>query len=255
MNENEIVKKAEKQATALALLMSNPRNFASLFNTLDEPFLPISQNDLTIIKPPLSFQTFVKDLYRVSHAHAVIQEWCRGGYRLHLLVVSTVLDDPLLAFHIWYYFVKYLNMKCDAGAANLIPLIPAVFYTGETWESSTNFKDIITPPPAGFCKADLRPSFPFTVTGPHMTKEEDIFNMPSNDLRFFMGAVRYQNDKAQLEQFIHQHLSDCLISTQSLYVTAVITDNQKLEKCYRKGKFDTEETIESETVLPLLLEI
>ena len=134
MNEKEFIKKADKEAKALALLMSNPRNFASLFNTLDEPFVPIRANDLTIVKPPLPFHTFVNDLNRWSHAQAVIQECKVDRYRLHLMVVSTALDDPLLAFHIWYYFVKYLNMQCDAGAVKLIPLIPAVFYTGETWE-------------------------------------------------------------------------------------------------------------------------
>ena len=42
MNEKEILKKADKETKALALLMSNPRNFASLCSTLDEPFVPIS---------------------------------------------------------------------------------------------------------------------------------------------------------------------------------------------------------------------
>ena len=254
MNEKEFIKKADKEAKALALLMSNPRNFASLFNTLDEPFVPIRANDLTIVKPPLSFHTFVNDLNRWSHAQAVIQECKVDRYRLHLMVVSTVLDDPLLAFHIWYYFVKYLNMQCDAGAAagKLIPLIPAVFYTGETWECVTDFKDMIEPGPEGFCRCDLRPSFPFTVNGPYMTDEEKILDMPSNDLRFFMGLVRYQKDKSQMETFIRAHMSHCLISRQALYVTGVIIDNRKLERCYTKGKNDTEKTIEAETILELL---
>ena len=254
MNEKEFFKKADKETKALALLMSNPRNFASLCSTLDEPFVPIRANDLTIIKPPLSFQKYISELDLGIPEQAVIQEWKFDRYRLHLMVVSTALDDPLLAFHIWYYFVKYLNMQCDAGAVKLIPLIPAVFYTGETWECVTDFKDMIEPGPEGFCKTDLRPSLPFTVNGPYMTDEEKIFDMPSNDLRFFMGMVRYQKDKAQMETFIRVHMSHCLISRQALWVTGVIIGNRKLERCYAPGKNDTEKTIEAETVLPLLLE-
>lgn len=71
--------------------------------------------------------------------------------------------------------------------------------------------------------------------------DEEILAMESNDMKFFMGVIKYSKDSEAIENYIRQHCNTFEISPQSAYISGVMTDMKWLEKKYAKRRNERQE--------------
>ncbi len=253
---------------AMAVLMRDPDNFASLINATDffaEKILPedLVERDSRLAslrfadmeKMKKKGQTLYRDVYKTWY----------GRYTFHVGLENASDGDPTLAVRNLNYDSTDYHMQTAAkqkenrkkwekkpeGLTNqewlrklenkdsLDMVFTAVLFTGEVWDCATDIKDMIRVPD-DYVKR--KPTWPLEIINPHEMSDEKILAMESNDMKFFMGVVKYSKDSEAMKNFINTYCNTFTVSPEIAYITGVVTNTKWLEEKYRWQREEREES-------------
>ena len=253
---------------AMAVLMRDPDNFASLINGTGffaEKILPEDLVERDSRLASLRFadmermkkkgQTLYRDVYKTWY----------GRYTFHVGLENASMSDPTLAvrnlnYDATEYHVQTVSKqrenrkKWENGKKGLSNdewlrklektepvemLMTAVLFTGEEWDCASDIRDMI-PVPDDYVKR--KPTWPLEIINPHEMSDEKILAMESNDMKFFMGVVKYSKDSEAMKNFIDQYCNTFTVSPEIAYITGVVTNTKWLEEKYRWQRDEREES-------------
>ena len=195
---------------AMAVLMRDPANFASLFNAMQFFKEKIRSEDLVERDSKLASLRF-EDMERMKKKgqtlyRDVFKTWV-GKYKVHMGIENASAGDPTLAIRTLNYDATEYHIQMAAkqkenrkkwekkpeGLTNqewlrklenkdsLDMVFTAVLFTGEVWDCATDIKDMIRVPD-DYVKR--KPTWPLEIINPHEMSDEKILAMESNDMKF-----------------------------------------------------------------------
>ena len=242
---------------AMAVLMRDPANFASLFNAMQFFKEKIRPEDLVKRDSKHASLRF-EDMERMKKKgqtlyRDVFKTWV-GKYKVHMGIENASAGDPTLAIRILNYDATEYHIQMAAKqkenrkkwkgkkekglteewlrklekADSLEMFVTAVLFTGEEWDCARDIKDMIDVPDE---YVRWKPSWTLQIINQHEMKK--ILAMESNDLKFFVSVIKYSKDSETMENFIRQHCNTFEISPQIAYITGVMTEMKWLEEQYR----------------------
>ena len=252
---------------AMAVLMRDPENFASLFNSMHIFKEKIRPEDLVERDSRLATLRF-EDMERMKKKgqtlyRDVYKTWI-GRYKVHMGLENASAGDPTLAirtlnydateYHTQMAAMQKENRKKWKGKKekglteeewlrklkmtdSLELLVTAVLFTGVEWDCAKDIRDMFEIPDE---YVKWKPSWPIFIVNPYEMSDEEILAMESNDMKFFMGVIKYSKDSVSMETFIKQYCNTFEISPQIAYITGVMTDMKWLEKKYAEKRNERE---------------
>ena len=259
----------------MAVLPSNPDNFAALFNATH--FFPekILLEDLEERDSRLSTMRFEQIEERVAKgqtlARDILKDW-HGPYTFGLGIENQTTADPAMPVRSLNYdaigYQKQVKAIRDAnnrkwskrkqktrlpkdltdgeklsrfGKTDRIhAMVTAVLYTGDAWDCATDLKEMFVVPEE-FMK--WMPSWPVNVINPHAMSDEEIMAMESDDMKFFMSVVKYSKDKKKMKEISQKYFSQFYVSPQAAYITGVVAKIDWMEEKYEDRKDEIKESV------------
>ena len=258
----------------MAILLSNPRNFAALFNSLHIFQDKILPEDLAEMDSRLSVLRF-KDYAEIKKKGQTLYRdnlkiW-KGRIPVCLGAENESKADPTMAIRILNYeAINYERQVAAIQARNewewsdgehihypeeltageklsrfkkkdkLYPVFTAILFTGDTWDCATNLNEMFTIPD-NFMK--WIPSWPLCLIDPHQMDDDKIMDMDSNDMKFFMSMVKYSKDKKKMKEISQKYFSQFYVSPQAAYITGVVAKIDWMEEKYEDRKDETKESV------------
>ena len=267
----------------MAVLLSNPDNFAALFNAthfFPEKILP---EDLEERDSRLSTMRFEQIEERVAKgqtlARDILKDW-HGPYTFGLGIENQTTADPAMPVRSLNYdaigYQKQVKAIRDANnrkwskrkqktrlpkdltdgeklsrfkkTDTIHPMVTAVLYTGDAWDCATDLKEMFVVPEE---LMKWMPSWPVNVINPHAMSDEEIMAMESDDMKFFMSMVKYSTDKEAMKRIAMTYFKEFCVSPQICYITGVVLNDNWLIDKYREKR---NERVESEDMCIALKE-
>ena len=114
-------------------------------------------------------------------------------------------------------------------------IVTAVLFTGGEWDCAKDIRDMFEIDDE---YVRWKPSWPLQIINPHEMGDEEILAMESNDMKFFMGVIKYSEDSEAIENYIRQHCNTFEISPQIAYITGVMTEMKWLEKSMQRDEMN-----------------
>lgn len=257
----------------MAVLLSNPYNFAALFNLLDifdEKILPEDLEEMDSRISTLRFATFEEMVKKGQTLYRDILKLWHGKIRVFLGIESQSQAVPTMAIRSMNYDGANYDKQANAIGAyhtqewkdgdnhfrvpegltsgefldkftkedHLIPIRTAVLFIGDEWDCARNLNELFKNPD-GFMK-DI-PAWPVYIIDPHVMRDEEIMNMDNNDMKFFMTVVKYSKDKKKMKELIKTRFKDVYISPQMGYITGVVTNTKWLEELFKERRDEWKE--------------
>ncbi len=262
---------ARQKDICMAVLLSNPSNFAALFNSLhifQEKILPEDLEERDSRLSTLRFAYFEEMVKKGQTLYRdIIKLWRTARAIVFLAMESQTQSVPTLPVRSLNYDAanydkqihavrernrkQWLNEgKMPIGLTPgefmekftvddaLYPLVTAVLFTGEEWNCAKNLNEMFNIPD-NFMK-DI-PSWPLHIINPHTMSDEEIMNMDNNDMKFFMSVIKYSKDKEKMKELIETKFKDVPISPQMGYIAGVITNMKWLENKFKEKRENWQE--------------
>ena len=258
----------------IAVLLSNPYNFAALFNYLDlfeDKIRPEELEEMDSRISTLRFSTFEELVKKGQTLYRDILKLWHGRARVFLGIEGQSEAVPTMPVRsLNYDSANYDRQTNVVGALNInawtdeeghfhspkgltsgefmdkfkkrdkiVPIKTAVLFTGEEWDCARNLSEMFELPD-GFMKEV--PSWPVKIINPHTMSDEEILNMDNNDMKFFMIVVKYSKDKQKMKELITTRFKDIYISPQMGYITGVMTNTKWLEEQFQERRDEWEES-------------
>lgn len=195
---------------AMAMLMRDPDNFASLLNATDffaEKILPEELVERDSRLASLRFADMEKMKKKGQTLYRGVYKTWYGRYTFHVGLENASDSDPILAVRNLNYDATDYHVQTAAkekenrrkwkerekGLTNgewlrkfrktdsIDMLVTAVLFTGEGWDCAKDVKDMF-PVPDGYVKR--KPSWPLLIINPFEMSDEKILAMESDDMKF-----------------------------------------------------------------------
>lgn len=252
----------------MAVLMRDPVNFASLFNSLQffkEKIRPEDLADRDSRVASLRFEDMERMKKKGQTLYRDVFKTWSGRYKVHMGIENASESDPTLAirtlnydateYHVQMAAKQKENRKKWKGKNekglteeewlrkfkkrdSLELLVTAVLFTGGEWDCAKDIRDMFEIDDE---YVRWKPSWPLQIINPHEMGDEEILAMESNDMKFFVGVIKYSKDSEAIENYIRQHCNTFEISPQIAYITGVMTEMKWLEKKYAERRNEREE--------------
>lgn len=257
----------------MAILLSNPYNFASLFNALHifhDKILPEDLMEMDSRQSTLRFKDFEEMEKKGQTLNRDNLKIWRGRIPVYLGAENESKADPTMVIRMLNYeainyerqvsAIQDRNEKAwsDDGQLHypeeltagerlskfkktdrVYPVVTAVLFTGDTWDCATNLNEMFTMPENHM---SWIPSWPLHIVDAHKMSDEEIMAMDSNNMKFFMSMVKYSKDKNKMKEISEKYFKEFYISPQVAYLTGIVTKTSWIAEKYSDRKDETEES-------------
>ena len=274
LNDTEPSGTSRQKDVCIAVLLSNPHNFAALFNYLDLFEDKIRPEELVEMDSRISTlrfsileemvkkgQTLYRDILKLWHGRVTVMLGIEGqSQAMPTMPVRSLNYDSAnydrqanavrdLNINAWTDEDGHLHSPVGLTSGEfmdkfkkqnkIVPIKTAVLFIGEEWDCARNLSEMFEMPD-GFMKEV--PTWPVKIIDPHTMSDEEIMNMDNNDMKFFMIVVKYVKDKQKMKEMITIRFKGVYISPQIGYITGVITNTKWLEDQFQERRDEWKES-------------